>query len=198
MASLAESIAWRDRLQEEFGWMPFGLAVQDGMDPDAVREELATGRWAALCVGGSKMFKYDTMWLWREVANEFGLWLHGLGLGSPEDQAWARARRCNSIDYTGWARHDEIEEKIGEGRALRAHQTRTSEFGLLVRSQLATLWLRRSFQTQGNRTTGICPCGDHPHEDGFCTVCTVPAKYPTPEYPTMARFCFAPVEDDDE
>lgn len=146
MASLAESIAWRDRLQENYGWMPFGLAVQDGMEPDAVRKELATGRWAALCVGGSKMFKYDTMWLWREVANEFGLWLHGLGLGSPEDQAWARARRCNSIDYTGWARHDEIEEKVTEGRALREHQTRTSEFGTLVRSQLATLGLRRSFQ----------------------------------------------------
>jgi len=96
--SILESLAWLeeyelDGLQEEvdpfghyygsgYGLLPLALAVQDGMSPEALEElrdpetdEPILSKLAYLFVGGSDDFK-ETVGIWRELADRWGLKLH--------------------------------------------------------------------------------------------------------------------------
>lgn len=108
--SLHFSQEWRQRVEAlGFGWMPWALAVQDGMTSALVTRELDTGRWSHVFVGGTKAYKRACLAAWVRIAHRRGLLCHVGGIGRPEDLAWARACGVDSCDYTGWARNDRFE-----------------------------------------------------------------------------------------
>lgn len=70
--SLEFSIGWRERLPD---WRWY-LAVQDGMDLDAVHEVLGDERFAGLFLGGTNEFKARTAHQWCVLAHACGLPAH--------------------------------------------------------------------------------------------------------------------------
>lgn len=70
--SLMFSVAWRDDLPDTLPWY---LAVQDGMSTRAVDEELDTGRWNGVFLGGTDSFK-ATAGRWCSLAHSVGLQFH--------------------------------------------------------------------------------------------------------------------------
>lgn len=110
MASLTFSIGWRTRLSElGYDWLPWYLAVQDGMDGASVCDELATGRWAGLFVGGTMAWKYATAADWVRIAHKRGLKVHIGRTPQLDDLVWARRIGADSCDSTSWARNDRHE-----------------------------------------------------------------------------------------
>lgn len=80
--SLAFSMSWIPRLS---GVCPLLLAVQDGIEPDNVRD--IVGPELGIAVGGSTEWKEQTIPKWGKLASETGAYLHVL-----------RVNTCRRID----------------------------------------------------------------------------------------------------
>ena len=110
MASLRFSRRWRTRLDAlGYGWMPWYLAVQDGMSLAAVRRELETGRWSGVFVGGTMRWKLRTGASWVSLAHEKGLPAHIGRTPQVRHLVWAASIGADSCDSTDWARQDRHE-----------------------------------------------------------------------------------------
>lgn len=126
MDSLAFSDAWRTRLDElGYGWMPWYLAVQDGMPWIEVHRRLESGRWAGIFVGGTMKWKKATAADWVAIAHAYGLKCHVGRVYQLRDVVWAERIRADSIDSTGWARQDKhsildaaaLQSRLGHAKA---------------------------------------------------------------------------------
>lgn len=105
--SLRFSQIWRGRVSAlGYDWMPWYLAVQDGMDGASVVDELATGRWAGLFIGGTMRWKYATAEDWVRIAHKRGLKVHIGRTPQVDDLVWAERIGADSCDSTSWARND--------------------------------------------------------------------------------------------
>jgi len=108
--SLEFSIAWRRRLEDlGYGWMPWYLAVQDGMDDGAVERELRTGRWSGVFVGGTMEWKHATAEAWVKMAHGLGLPCHIGRVAQLRDLLWAERIGADSVDSTSWVRNDRLD-----------------------------------------------------------------------------------------
>lgn len=119
--SLAFSRSWRGRLERlGYGWLPWYLAVQDGMTVEEISRELRTGRWAGLFVGGTKAWKHATAAAWVDLAHRHGRPCHIGMVPSLQDLAWARSIGADSVDSTSWARNDrhEVLDALAAQRSL--------------------------------------------------------------------------------
>lgn len=118
-SSIFESLAWvaEYELEEQeeldpMGWyhgaaaasLPIYLAVQDGMDPQAIEElvdvetdEPVLSKFSGLFLGGTDDFKRDTLAAWRELADRWGIALH-YGRCTQSKLADAVAAGCDSAD----------------------------------------------------------------------------------------------------
>lgn len=97
--SLRFSRAWRRRLDVlGYGWLPWYLAVQDGMTVPQIRRELATGRWAGLFVGGTMKWKRATAAAWVDLAHAHGLKCHVGRTPQLKDLVWAERIGADSCD----------------------------------------------------------------------------------------------------
>lgn len=105
--SLAFSRRWRQRLERlGYGWLPWYLAVQDGMGLDEISRELRSGRWAGLFVGGTRTWKRATAAAWIDLAHQHGRPCHVGMVPALADLLWAEAIGADSVDSTSWARND--------------------------------------------------------------------------------------------
>lgn len=111
MESLKFSRRWRRKLDAlgYGGWIPWYLAVQDGMTEQAVAKELQTGRWAGLFVGGTMAWKLKTGEAWVKLAHEHGVKAHIGRTPQVRHLVWADAIGADSCDSTDWARKDRHE-----------------------------------------------------------------------------------------
>ncbi|HFK2002914.1 TPA: hypothetical protein ACGW3W_002209 [Pseudomonas aeruginosa] len=100
MASLAFSLKWLDRLQ---GFpQTLLLAVQDGMEPDDVRELLNPA--VGIFLGGSTEWKLKTMEAWGILARRRNCYLHVGRVNSAKRIAMCSAAGAHSFDGTSVTR----------------------------------------------------------------------------------------------
>lgn len=93
MESLAFSVEWVPRLR---GVAPLYLAVQDGMDPEAVIDALDP--FAGIFVGGTNAWKLATGADWVQLAHEHGRKAHIGRVGTEKKAEWAMWAGADSID----------------------------------------------------------------------------------------------------
>lgn len=107
MESLRFSKRWRTRLSKlGYDWLPWYLAVQDGMTAEAVAREICTDRWAGLFVGGTVAWKRRTAASWVDLAHAYGLKAHVGRTPQLQDLVWAERIGADSCDSTNFARND--------------------------------------------------------------------------------------------
>jgi hypothetical protein len=99
MDSLEFSVEMREDLPDSIPWY---LAVQDGMAVAAVSEQLASGKWAGLFLGGTDRFKAETALAWALLAHRHKKRFH-YGRAS----TLARIRACRYV------RADSFDSTIG-------------------------------------------------------------------------------------
>lgn len=92
-ASLATSAAWWARVGRLS--IPWALAVQDGMAPDALPWEVP---FDVLFVGGSTRWKLETGGAWVRAGHAHGRRVHIGRVGSARRVRWARSIGADSID----------------------------------------------------------------------------------------------------
>lgn len=107
MYSLEFSMMWANDLCD----FPLLLPVQDGMDPDDVRE-LVTPT-LGIFVGGTTDWKLATMNLWGELAAEKGAYFHVARVNSRRRIAHAAAAGADSFDGTSATRFSVNAPEIG-------------------------------------------------------------------------------------
>ncbi len=107
--SLQFSLWWERRLRGEW---PLLLAVQDGMTPNRVEQNL--GRFFGLFIGGTMDWKVQTGDQWAALAREHNMHLHVGRVNTINRYHWAEAIGANSIDGSGFTRWtwmlDELEK----------------------------------------------------------------------------------------
>jgi hypothetical protein len=96
--SLMFSRKWIDFLERRFPNYEYYLAVQDGMDPNLVEDDLFDGRFSGLFVGGTKQWKYKTSADWVELAHDCGVKCHIGGIGTRKSILWAKSIGADSVD----------------------------------------------------------------------------------------------------
>lgn len=100
LASLEFSVRWKDRL-EGFPQQLL-IAVQDGMEPDDVREYL--GPSVGIFLGGSTPWKLQTMAAWGTLARRRNCYYHVGRVNSARRIAMCSASNANSFDGTSVTR----------------------------------------------------------------------------------------------
>lgn len=94
----------RDWLPQVLAWCPYALlAVQDGLTPDDVVPYL--GERVGLFVGGSTVWKWQTVSLWGHVAREVGCWLHVGRVNTAQAIARCAMAGATSFDGTSVSRY---------------------------------------------------------------------------------------------
>lgn len=107
MGSLSFSIQWRKRISEAgYDWLPWYLAVQDGMDVMAVFRIMREKDFAGIFVGGTVPWKKETASMWVSMAHSLGKKCHIGRVGTVADLRWARSIGADSVDSTSWAQND--------------------------------------------------------------------------------------------
>ncbi|WP_326430330.1 hypothetical protein VQ574_21645 (plasmid) [Stutzerimonas frequens] len=120
MASLEFSLRWLERLKG----IPTRLllAVQNGMEPDDVRELLTPA--VGLFVGGDTQWKLATVNTWGQLARRRNCYLHVGRVNSAKRIALCAAAGANSVDGTSASR---FEKTLAPLDAALVHSTVTQQ-----------------------------------------------------------------------
>lgn len=95
MASLGFSLSWVPRLRD---FAPLYLAVQDGMNEEAVARVLDDEGFHGVFVGGSLRWKIRTGKRWVELAHQRSMACHIGRVGTFRRTRWAQRIGADSID----------------------------------------------------------------------------------------------------
>lgn len=187
-ASLWTSLAWIDEWEYEgrqeeldpwgayygsrYGSIPLYLAVQDGMTPEELEEavdvetdEPYLSKVSGLFLGGTDDFKNDTLHVWRELADRWGLKLH-YARCTQSRIAEAVEAGCDSADSSHpnrlggdrWARFlnvfdNTIPKKEATNMSTRVSHTNCPTCFTHHRAEIIPT------PTGGGYAVATCPCG---------------------------------------
>ncbi len=99
--SLSFSVEWIKRLPQKLDWY---LAIQDGMDREAVHLAIIRFGFKGLFIGGSSGWKNAHAWEWVELAREWGIGVHLARVNGWKRLQWSVNLGVDSVDGTGWTR----------------------------------------------------------------------------------------------
>lgn len=98
--SLAKSISWLDEVGALNLRGPMLLPVQDGMTGEDVLQAVSLGPEIGLFVGGSTVWKEQTMGAWAALARSRGAWCHVGRVNTQRRLAMVNAAGATSCDGT--------------------------------------------------------------------------------------------------
>lgn len=118
-ASLELSLSWLDKVS---GYVL--IAAQDGMDHEFLRPHV--GGRVGIAVGGSTLWKWETLSYWCELGRSSSCRVHVLRANSAQTAAWAKSCGAYSFDGSGPSRFEKHLYQVEVGRRAPAQMTMTA------------------------------------------------------------------------
>jgi hypothetical protein len=115
MQSLDFSMKWRARLGKPFGLQL--IAVQDGMEPDAIEPIIDSG--LGIFIGGTTEWKEQSMFAWGKFARGKGIYLHVGRVNSVRRIHLCGAAGAQSFDGSSVSRYCKTLPKLDYARRQR-------------------------------------------------------------------------------
>lgn len=100
--SLAFSKVWLPVMESMYPEFPRYLAVQNGMEPSKLKDEIDINRIQGIFVGGTMDWKLENLKIWVTFAHSNGLECHVGRIGPIQRMLLCEIAGADSIDSTTW------------------------------------------------------------------------------------------------